>query len=305
MRVFVTGGSGLIGSALVPELIGAGHQVVALARSDESAAALAAAGAEVRRGDLQDLDVLRSAAADSDGVVHLAFIHDFLNIENSVRVDRLAVEALCTGLEGSGKPFVTAGGTLTLAPGRVATERDTHDPASMASGVARRLENLQLAMSFIDRGVCPSVVRLAPSTHSREKTGFLGFLVDVAREKGVAGYVGDGTNRWPGVHKLDAARVFRLALEKAPAGAALHAIGEEGIEIRDIAEVIGRHLGVPTASIAPEDAAAHFSWMAPFISVDSPASSALTRELLGWEPTHPGLLEDLDQGHYFDEPEQH
>jgi nucleoside-diphosphate-sugar epimerase len=293
MRVFVTGASGFIGSAVVPELLGAGHQVVGLARSDASAAALRAAGAEVHRGALDDLDGLRAAAARSDGVIHLAFIHDFSNFEASARTEQRAIEALGTALAGSGRPLVIASGVLGIAPGRVASERDEPAP-----GLSPRLAGMQTALSFIARGVRSSLVRLAPTVHDRGDHGFVARLVAIAREKGVSGYVGDGSSRWPAVHRLDAARLFRLALEKAPTGP-VHAIAEEGVPTRAIAEVIGRHLNVPVASISPGDAAAHFGFLGALLGIDSRASSAVTRELLGWQPLHPGLIADLDEGHYF------
>jgi nucleoside-diphosphate-sugar epimerase len=307
MRVFVTGASGWIGSAVVPELIGAGHQVVGLARSDASAAALAAAGAEVHRGTLDDLDSLRSAAAGSDGVIHLAFKHDIAfsgGFQDAADADRHAVETIGEALAGSDRPFLIASGTLGLTPGRVATERDGHDPApalaAMATGPETRRATAELVLSLASRGVRSSVVRLPPTNHGEGDNGFMTALVGIARDKSVAGYIGDGTNRWPAVHRLDSAHLFRLALEKAPAGSTLHAVADEGVPIRDIAEVIGRHLNLPVVSIAPEDAAGHFAWLAGFVAIDSPASSALTRDLLGWQPTHPGLIEDLDKGHYFD-----
>jgi nucleoside-diphosphate-sugar epimerase len=296
MRVFVTGASGFIGSAVVPELIGAGHQVAGLARSDGAARAVAAAGAEVRAGSLEDLDALRAGAAWSDGVVHLAFIHDFSRYEVSARTDLRAIETLGAALEGSGKPLVVASGLMGLALGRVVTERD-EPPAGSPNP---RLAGVRAALSLAARGVRPSIVRLAPSVHGRGDHGFVARLVDIAREKGVSGYIGDGENRWPGVHRLDAARLFRLALEKAPAGSALHGIAEEGVPIRALAQVIGRHLSLPVTSISPDDAGKHFGWLAPFLAMDAPASNTLTRELLGWQPTHPGLLDDLDEGHYFD-----
>ncbi|MFF3461860.1 SDR family oxidoreductase [Streptomyces sp. NPDC001978] len=297
MRVFVTGASGFIGSAVVPELLDAGHEVVGLARSDASAEALAKAGAQVRRGDLEDLDSLRAGAADSDGVIHLAFIHDFTQYSRAAEIDLLAIETIGAELKGSDRPFVIASGTLGVAPGRLATERDVPDAT-----VSPRITAATTTLALAEQGVRSSVLRLAPSVHSELKTGFVGYLVDLARQKGVAGYVGDGANRWNAVHQLDAARLFRLALEKAPAGSVLHGVGEEGVPLREVAEVIGRRLGVPTGSIAPEDAIEHFAWMGTFIGLDAPASNQLTRELLGWEPTHPTLLEDLEQGHYFDTP---
>jgi nucleoside-diphosphate-sugar epimerase len=297
MRVFVTGASGFIGSAVVPELIGAGHQVVGLARSEASAAALEAAGAEVRRGHLGDMDTLRAGATASDGVIHLAFIHDFSQFEASVRTDQRAIETLGAALEGSKRPFLIASGTLGLRPGRVVTEEDGPDPKLPEFP---RFASARMALSFATRGVRSSVVRLAPSVHGKGDHGFVPHLVTVAREKGVSGYIGDGQNRWPAAHRLDVARLFRLALEKAPAGHSLHGIAEEGVRIRDIAEVIGRHLKLPVVSVAPSDAANHFGFLAAFLALDAPASNALTRKLLDWQPTHPGLLEDLDQGHYFD-----
>ncbi|WP_394846896.1 SDR family oxidoreductase [Pendulispora brunnea] len=296
MRVFVTGASGFIGSAVVPELISAGHHVVGLARSDASAQALRAAGAEVLRGDLEDLESLRAGAAASDGVIHLAFIHDFSRFEASARTEHRAIETLGAALEGSGRPLVIASGVLGLAPGRVLTERDEPAPDSFQSP---RRAGVLATLSFASRGVRTCIVRLAPTVHGPGDHGFLAALVSIARNKAVSGYVGDGTARWPAVHRLDAARLFRLALEKAPAGSAVHAIADAGVPIRTIADVIGRHLKVPVGSIASEDAGAHFSWLAPLLQLDSPTSSALTRELLDWQPTHPGLLEDLDAGHYF------
>ncbi len=296
MRVFVTGASGFIGSAVVPELIAAGHQVVGLARSDASAVALAAAGAQVHRGDLEDLDSLRAGAAASDGVIHLAFIHDFSRYQNAARVDLRAIETLGAALEGSGRPLVIASGTIGLATGRVATERDTPDPNSFA---APRVAAARTTLSFATRGVRPSVVRLPPSVHGEGDRAFIATLINIARDKGVSGYIGDGANRWCAVHRRDAARLFRLALEKAPAGSVLHGVAEEGLPIRTIAEVIGRHLDLPVAPVSPEDADRHFGWLGTFLAADVPTSSALTRETMGWQPTHPGLIDDLEEGHYF------
>lgn len=309
MRVFVTGASGWIGSAVVPELIRAGHQAVGLARSDASAAALTAAGAEVHRGTLDDLDGLRTAAAASDGVIHLAFKHDIAfsgDFQGAADADRRAVETFGEALAGSDRPFVIASGTLGLAPGRLATERDGHGPepavAALGGGPQTRLATAELVLSFASRSVRSSVMRLPPTNHGDGDNGFIAALVGIARDKGVSGYIGDGSNRWPAVHRLDSAHLFRLALEEAPAGSTLHAVADEGVPICDIAEVIGRHLNLPLVSVAPEDAGEHFAWLAQFLAADSPASSALTRELLGWHPTHAGLIDDLDQGHYFDRP---
>ncbi|MET8284005.1 SDR family oxidoreductase [Streptomyces sp. NPDC051643] len=300
MRIFVTGASGWLGSAVVPELTGAGHQVVGLARSEASADALTAAGAEVVRGTIDDLDVLRDAAAGSDGVIHLAFKHDVAfagGFQGAAEADRRAVDALGDALAGTDRPFVLASGVVGLAPGRPATERDM--PAVDGSPLSIRMATAQAVLALASRGVRSSVVRLSPTCHGDGDNGFMATLVTIARAKGVSGYLGDGANRWPAVHRLDAARLFRLAVEKAPAGSVLHGVAEEGVAIRDVAEVIGRHLDVPVTAVAPEDAAGHFAWLGAFLGHDSPASNTLTRELVGWEPIHPGLLEDLDKGHYF------
>jgi nucleoside-diphosphate-sugar epimerase len=306
MRFFVTGASGWIGSAVVAELIGAGHQVVGLARSDDSASALTAAGAEVERGNLDDLDTLRSAAAASDGVIHLAFKHDIAfagGFEEASTSDRRAVETFGEALAGSDRPLVIASGTLGVAPGRLATEEDAHGTdapvAAWGAGPKARWETAEFTLSLASQGVHSTVLRLPPTNHGDGDNGFVAALVNIAREKGVSGYIGDATNRWPAVHRLDSAHLFRLAAEKAPAGSTLHAVADEGVPIRDIAEVIGQHLDLPVVSISSDDAAAHFTWMAHFLGIDSPASSALTRDLMGWNPTQPGLIEDLSQGHYF------
>ncbi|WP_431683144.1 SDR family oxidoreductase [Kitasatospora sp. KL5] len=291
MRIFVTGASGWVGSAVVPELIGAGHQVLGLARSDSSATAVAAAGAEVLRGDLDDLDALRAGAAECDGVIHLAFIHDFTRFEASVQADAHAIETLGATLEDTGKPLVVTAGTAAV-PGRVATEHDTSAPGSPAAG---RDANAKAALDSAARGVRPSVVRLPRTVHGDGDHGFIAQLVTTARERGISGYVGDGTGRWPAVHVRDAARLYRLALEQAPAASVLHAVADEGVPVREIAEVIGRHLDLPTASVPAEN----FGFLGRILAVDQPASSALTRELLGWRPSEPGLVEDLDKGHYF------
>jgi nucleoside-diphosphate-sugar epimerase len=301
MRVFVTGATGYIGSAVVRELIDAGHQVVGLARSDTAAAALAAAGAEVHRGALDDLDGLRAGAAAADGVTHHAFnnISETTDMAASARVDFRAVEAIGAALEGTGKAFVVTSGTLALTPGRLGTEADAPDPDSVA---APRVPTEVAVMAMAERGVRASVVRLAPSVHGEgDKRGFVPSLISIARAKGVSGFVGDGSNRWPAVHRLDAARLFRLALEAAPAGSRLHGAGEEGVPFRDIAEAIGRQLNLPVVSISAAQARDHFGFLAAMVSIDNPTSSALTQERLGWSPDGPGLIADIEHGHYFED----
>ncbi|MDQ8044268.1 MAG: SDR family oxidoreductase [Solirubrobacteraceae bacterium] len=295
MRVFVTGASGFVGRATVPELLAAGHEVVGLARSDDAAATVEAAGATVLRGSIDDVDVVRRGAADADGTIHLAYNHDFSDIPGAAATDRAVVAAVAEAYEGSDRPFVSVSGTVGLAPGRVATEHDTGD-----ANVHPRVATAQSVQALKDRGIRSAVVRLAPSVHDVGDGGFVPELIRVARAQGISGYVGDGENRWPGVHRPDAATLLRLALESAPAGSALHGVGEEGVPTREIAEMIGKHLGVPVQSIAPEAAAEHFGWIGMFFAMDAPASNAITRELLGWEPVGPSLLEDLDQGHYFE-----
>ena len=292
MRVFVTGASGFIGSAVVSELIGAGHEVVGLARSESSARAVETAGAKVHRGDLDDLESLRAGAQTADGVIHLAFNHDFSDYSGAAETDRRAIDAIGGVLAGSDRPFVVTSGLAGFALGRTMTEDDA------ASADSPRFSE-QAALALTSRGVRVSVLRLPPSVHGEDDHGFVPRLIDIAREKGVAGYPGDGSNRWPAVHRSDAARLFRMAVESAPAGARLHAIGDEGVPVRDIAAVIGRHLRLPVAAVALEQAADHFGWLGAFFSLDVPASSTLTRELMGWHPTHLGLLDDLEQGHYF------
>ena len=296
MRVFVTGATGFIGSAVVAELTRAGHRVLGMARSDAAAALLDRAGIEVYAGTLDDPDSLVRGAEKAEGVVHLAYNHDFSRIPEAAATDRRAIEAIGTALSGSGRPFVVAGGMLFSTPGRSGTEEDPADP----NGQHPRIPNEGLALAWAPRGVRVSVVRLAPTVHGDGDHGFVPVLIDMARKKGSSAYVGSGSNRWAAVHRLDAAVLFRLALEKAPAGSRLHGAGEEGVPIREIAGVIGRRLGLPVVSLDPEGAAAHFGWMAHFIAADMPASSALTRERFGWSPAHAPLVADLENGTYFE-----
>jgi nucleoside-diphosphate-sugar epimerase len=294
MRIFVTGATGWIGSAVVPELLAAGHEVVGLARSDRSAAALTERGAGVLRGDLDDLDSLRAGAAAADGVVHLGYNHDFSRMGEAAQTDLAALTALGEVLEGTGGPLVFASGVVGLATDRPGTEDDRPDAA-----MHPRVANAAAALAFADRGVRPVAVRFAPTVHGPGDPGFTSVLVAIAREKGVAGYVGDGSGRWPAVHVLDAARLVRLAVEDAPAGSVVHAVAEEGVPTREIAEAVGRGLDLPVASVPAERAGEHFGWMAAFFGTDAPTSNALTRQRTGWEPTHAGLIADLDAGYYF------
>ena len=304
MKIFVTGASGWIGSAVVPELLGAGHEVVGLARSDASADKLEAAGALVWRGDVDDPDGLAKAAAESDGVIHLAFQHELAfsgNFAAASAADRLAVEAMGAALAESDRPFVLAGGMVGMTGDHAATENDGLVPGAeiRANPAGRRAATALLALSLRGIGVRSAVLRFPPTVHGDGDNGFIASFVGIARQHGRSGYVGDGANRWPAVHRSDAARLARLAVESAPAGSVLHAVADEGVAFREIAEAIGRHLDVPAVSVAPADAVEHFGHLGHFVGLDSPATSAITRELLGWEPTGPSLLEDLAEDYYF------
>jgi nucleoside-diphosphate-sugar epimerase len=291
MHVFVTGATGFVGSAVVRELIGAGHHVTGLARSDQGAEALTAVGAEVHRGDLHDLDSLRTAAAAADAVIHAAFIHDFSNFPASLEADRQAIGAIGDALAGSGRPFVITSATGLVAGSGIATE-DSEPDADFHT--AARFASEGVALKYVDRGVRVSILRL-PVVHDEGDAGFVRSLIEIARAKGVSAYPGDGSNRWAAVHRLDAAHLYRLALE-APAGSKLHAVGDEGVPFREIAEVIGRHLKLPVTSV---DDPGHFGWLGGFAAADIPATSRRTEELLDWHPTRPGLIDDLEKGHYF------
>jgi nucleoside-diphosphate-sugar epimerase len=298
MRVFVTGATGFIGSAIVKELIDAGHQVLGLTRSDPGANALIAAGAEVHPGTLEDLESLRSGIAACDGVINTAFIHDFSKFQESCETDRRAIRAMGALLAGTNRPLIVTSGTGFGAPApgeiavetRVATSQNSHHP---------RVASEEAAAEVAAQGVNVSIMRLPPSVHDRGDHGFVPRLIGIAREKGASAYIGDGVNRWPAVHRLDAAQLYRLALEKGIAQT-YHAVGDTGIPTRDIAGIIGRHLNVPVVSVSAEEAAGHFGWLAGFFGADVPASAKLTEEQTGWQPTHPGLVADLEQGHYFE-----
>ena len=298
MRLFVTGASGWIGSAVVTELLANGHQVLGLARSDASAERIAAAGAEVRPGDITDLDVLAAAAAETDGVVHIAFRQDIAfsgDFEAAVASDHAAIQTIGTALAQTGKPFAIASGLAGLRAGRIATEADRPEPTPGAGG---RVTNERTLLALAQRGVRAMSIRFAPTVHGTGDHGFIALIAAADREHGAAAYVADGANRWAAVHVTDAARLVRLGVEGAPAGSVLHAVGEEGVALRQIAEALGHRLALPVRSISHEEAADHFGFLAHFVAMDAPASSAFTRELLGWAPAGPGLIADLESGAY-------
>jgi nucleoside-diphosphate-sugar epimerase len=294
MRIFVTGATGFVGSAVVDELIQAGHTVTGLARSDAAAEACEAAGASVHRGSIEDLDSLRAGAAAADGVIHTAFNHDFSRFAENAAAERLAIDALGAALEGSKRPLVVTSGVLLISPGRIVTEDDVRDP-----GHAFPRDPETISAEWAARGVHVSLIRLSPSVHGAGDHGFVPRLIEIARERGEAAYVGDGANRWPGVHRRDAARLYRLALERNAAQAVYHAVADDGVPMREIAGTIGNRLGLPLVSKSAADAPAHFGWFAQFVQVDGPASSAKTQEVLGWRPVEPGLIADLDSEAYF------
>ena len=296
MRVFVTGASGWIGSAVTAELLAHGHEVIGLARSDAAAEKVAASGAEVLRGDIQDIDVLRAGAEQADGVVHLAFRHDIAwtgHFDDAAASDRHVIQACGEVLAGSDRPLAIASGVAGLNPGRIATERDHPNDE-----VSPRVASEQATLALAERGVRSMSVRFAPTVHGAGDHGFIARIVDADRTHGAAAYVGDGENRWPAVHRIDAARLVRLGIERAPEGSVLHAVGEEGVAMRDVAEAISRRFELPATAISPEEADARFGFLGQFVGLDMPASSAITRKLLGWEPTGPTLLEDIQAGAY-------
>jgi nucleoside-diphosphate-sugar epimerase len=296
MRVFVTGASGFVGSAIVEELINNGHQVLGLARSEESAKQLIAAGAEVHYGSLNDLDSLTRGAAAADGVIHTAFIHDFSKFKENCETDRGVIGALSAGLTGIDKPLIITSGTAILGLPRVSNESDN---PSVDSSVMPRIASEEAADAATAKGVKAMIVRLPPSVHGDNDHGFVPRLIEIAKEKAAAAYIGDGSNLWPAVHRADAAKLYRLVLEKGVAGARYHAAAEQGVPMKEIAIIIGSKLNLPVVSKTPEEAAGHFGWIAHFAALNAPASSQITRDQLGWEPTGKGLLEDLKNGTYF------
>jgi nucleoside-diphosphate-sugar epimerase len=298
MRIFVTGATGFIGSAIVQELIGAGHKVLGLSHNDASAKALANLKVEAHQGDLKDTDSLAAGTRACDGVIHTAFLQDFSDMAGNSETDKRAVEAIGAALAGSNRPFVIASPIAVVIPGTLATEDTPGSPKSLG---AIRVPSEEAVIALASKGVRTSIVRLSPAVHDREKQGLVAMLIALSKEKGVSAYVNDGLNRWPAVHRLDAAHLFVLALEKGSAGARYHAVGEEGVSLRDIAKNIAQHLHLPSAAQSPDEAAKHFGWLASFVGADLPASSTKTQKLLGWRPKHPGLLADLDQASAFDD----
>jgi nucleoside-diphosphate-sugar epimerase len=294
MRVFVTGATGFIGSAVVKELLTAGHQVLGLARSDDGAKLLKASGAEVHRGSLEDLDSLRRGAAAADAVAHLGFVHNFNDYATSVAIDLRAIETLGAALAGSNRPLIVTSGTLIASAGRVALELHPSNP-----NFPRKSEDA--AHALVAQGVRASIMRLPPSVHGEGDHGFVPMIIGIARAKGVSAYIGDGLNRWPSVHRFDAAKLYRLVLEKNAAASTYHAVDDEGVPTREIAEVIGRRLGLPVVSKSQNEAPEHFGWMARFFGTDGPASSAITRERTGWRPVQPSLIADME-AYYFEQP---
>lgn len=297
MRIFVTGATGFIGSEVVQQLLGAGHQVLGLARNDAAVDALQRLGVEAHRGDLSDTESLAAGACACEGVIHMGMTQDFSDVASIFKTDRVAIEAIGAALAGSHRPFVVPTGTMLLKPGRFGIEDDVADPNSAASF---RVPAEAAALALASKNVRVSVVRLAPSVHGQgDHKGFVPMLISIARQKGISAYVGDGLNRWPAVHRLDAAYLFRLALEKGGKGSRYHAVSEQGVPIKDIAEAIGRRLNLPIVSQSPEEAAEHFGWFSSILATDNPTSNALTQERLGWRPVQPGLLADLEESYYF------